>query len=199
MIYLLPGMGATSAMYDGPWRDLPDSFAINWPDYQGEKTIADIAARLIAEHNIAPNDSVIGSSLGGIVALEIHAALNLRQVVLLGGAVTRAEINPLLIALAPLAKITPLRLIQHLAGKSTALLSTMYAEVDADFVRAMCIAISNWEGYSGDMSVVTRIHGQRDHIIRCPKDVETIPNAGHLIAITHAKQCLAIMTEVQPR
>jgi hypothetical protein len=186
-------MGATSAMYGGPWRDLPDSDAIDWPEYQGEKTIAQIAARLIAEHNISTEDSIIGSSLGGIVALEIHAIINLQQVVLLGSAVSRTEINPLLVALAPLAKITPLGLIQHLAGKSDALLPTMYAKVDADFVRAMCLAISNWNGYAGDTQAVTRIHGQRDHIIRCQTDATIIPNAGHLIAITHAKECIAVI------
>jgi pimeloyl-ACP methyl ester carboxylesterase len=196
---MLPGMGATSAMYGGPWRDIPDARAIDWPGYQGEKTIAQIATRLIAEYNIRPSDWVIGSSLGGIVALEIHAMLNLQRVVLLGGAVTPTEINPLLVALAPLAKITPMRLIQYLAGKSDNLLSTMYAEVDADFVRAMCIAVSRWDGYTGDMNAVTRIHGERDHIIRPPKTATIIPNAGHLIAMTHAEECIAMIPGATPQ
>jgi pimeloyl-ACP methyl ester carboxylesterase len=192
-------MGATSAMYGEPWPDLPDSNAIDWPEYHGEKTIAQIAERLISEHCICSSDSIIGSSLGGIAALEIHAMLNLRRVVLLGGAVCPTEINPLLIALAPLAKITPLRLIKHLAGKSDALLSTMYAEVDADFVRAMCLAISSWDGYAGSTRAISRIHGQRDRVIRCPKDATIVPNAGHLIAMTHAEECIAILSGVKPQ
>ena len=193
MLYLLPGMGATSAMYDGPWRDMPDSIAVDWPDYQGEKTIAQVAARLIAEHNIGPNDSIVGSSLGGLVALEIHAEVGLRRVILIGSATSSQEINPLLIALAPLAKLTPMRLIQHLAGKSASRLSTMYAQVDAEFVRAMCGAIANWGGYDGSMQAVTRLHGDRDHVIRRPADTHIIPGGGHLITITHAEECIAII------
>ena len=196
MMYLLPGMGATSAMYVGPWSALHDSIAVEWPKYRGEKTVAELAYRLIDEHSICASDSIVGSSLGGIVALEIHRKLNLRYVFLVGSAITREEVNGLLIAIAPLAKVTPIRLIQHLAGKGTTLMSTMFSDVDADFIRAMCIAVSKWEGYDGDMEAISRVHGERDTIIRCPRDAHIIACGGHLIAMTHPESCLRIINEI---
>ena len=196
MIYLLPGMGATSAMYDGPWLALDSAKAIDWPAYNGETTLSQVADRIISEHGIQPQDSLVGSSLGGLVGLEIHAKLSLRRIALISGAISPEEINPLLRSLAPLAEITPMRLIQHLAGKSAHKLSAMFAEVDARFIRAMCMAVSRWRGYDGCMDAVFRIHGDRDHVIRCPKNARVISGGGHLITMTHASDCINALNEL---
>ncbi len=47
MIYLLPGLGATSAMYDGPWMAMDKAKAIDWPVYSGETTLSQVADRII--------------------------------------------------------------------------------------------------------------------------------------------------------
>lgn len=197
MIYLLPGMGATSAMYEGPWRELEDSLAINWPEYRGEKTIEELSQRMIMEHKICSDDILIGSSLGGIVALEIHRVVAVRRVILVGSAISRDEINPLLIALAPLAKITPIRLIQTLVGKGPTLASAMLADADGAFIKAMCNAIAKWEGYTGTTKTITRIHGEKDTVIPCPQNAHIIPDGGHLIAITHAKAIICIVQNIR--
>ncbi|PCI40641.1 MAG: hypothetical protein COB53_00515 [Elusimicrobia bacterium] len=190
-------MGATSAMYDGPWKSLPDSNPLEWPTHHGETTIADVARRMIDEHAISARDSIIGSSLGGIVALEIHRFLTLNQVILVGSAVSRAEINGLLLGLAPLAQITPLKFIQVLAGKTPTLMSSMFAEVDSDFIKAMCGAVAQWEGYTGSKERISRIHGDQDLIIACPADAHVIAGGGHLIAITHSEDCVRLIEELQ--
>ncbi len=69
---ILPGMGATAAMYNGLKHKL--GFRVNflnWPEYRGEKTYAEVARRVIEEEKIGTGDVVGGSSLGGMVALEI--------------------------------------------------------------------------------------------------------------------------------
>lgn len=196
MQYLLPGMGATSAMYGGPWRALCDTIAVDWPEYRGERSIGEVAARLIEKHGICTTDTVVGSSLGGIVALEIHNLVSVRHVILVGSAVARKEINSILIAIAPLAKVTPIRLIQHLAGKGGSEVSAMFAKVDAEFVRAMCLDVRKWSGYHGSLKAVTRIHGEHDAVIKCPNDAHIIAGGGHLIAMTHAEECLKIMNQI---
>jgi len=189
-------MGATPLMYCGPWQFLHDSQALDWPEYRGETRIGDVAGRLIDEHAICSPDVVVGSSLGGIVALEIHRRIHLRQVILVGSAVVKDEINSLLLAAAPLAKITPLRLIQCLAGKGFNEVSAMFAEVDTEFVRAMCLAVKKWDGFDGSLEAVSRIHGDRDPVIKCPNDAHIITGGGHLIAMTHAEECVAIINEI---
>jgi len=196
MIYLVPGMGATSRMYEGPWHSLHNATALDWPDYGGEKSLDEVAERLIDEHAIHSDDVIVGSSLGGIIALQVHCRLPLRHVFLLGSATRREEVNRLLIALAPLIHLTPIRLLQHLAGKGASVTSAMLAEVDADFIRAMCLAVSKWEGYHGDTEAITRIHGARDRIIKCPADAHVIPGGGHLIAMTHGEECVGVVRGV---
>jgi hypothetical protein len=70
--FLLPGMGATDAMYNGLKHKMGFKVNfLNWPEYRGEKTCADVARRVIKENDINADDVVGGSSLGGMVALEI--------------------------------------------------------------------------------------------------------------------------------
>ena len=71
MIYTLPGMGANSNMYSGPWLDLPNIKYLDWPKYQGEKSLSEVAEKVINENSISQTDFIAGSSLGGMVALEI--------------------------------------------------------------------------------------------------------------------------------
>ena len=120
--HLLPGMGASSAMYNSLRREV--GFEINyidWPDYRGEKTYAEVAKRVIDACGIEDGDIAGGSSLGGMIALEIAKQRKLSAVVLLGSATNHGEVQGLLSLLSPLAGLTPLSLIQILAASKRTL------------------------------------------------------------------------------
>lgn len=153
MIYILPGMGANANMYSGPWRKIADAKFINWPEYNGEKTISEVAESVIRRYGITRSDSVAGSSLGGIVSLEIADKLGIRNVYLFGSAVSKSEINPLLRLLSPLSEIIPIKWIQAIAGKCKNEILTMFNSSEAEFVSAMCHAVFNWQGYDGEKSI----------------------------------------------
>lgn len=193
--YILPGMGATSEMYSSLRRELSiNVHFLDWPSYQGEISFKQIAERIIAENAITENDIVGGSSLGGMVALEVSMILDTKAVVLIGSALRNADINRLLSMISPLASLTPVSFIQTMAGKNEAVLSQMFAASDPDFIQSMCKYVSLWPGYFGSNEKVFRIHGQKDHIIPCPKrHCDVIDNAGHLLAITHSKECAAFI------
>lgn len=193
MIYILPGMGANSNMYSGPWRKIPDAKFIDWPPYNGEKTLSEVADSIIKHYGISPSDSVGGSSLGGMVSLEIANKLGIKKVYLFGSAISKTEINPLLRLLSPLSDITPLKFIQAIAGKYENEVLTMFNTSEAEFIRAMCHAVANWQGYDGDQSIVKRIHGENDKVISCRGSCKKIKNGGHLIAMTHATDCIKII------
>ncbi|MBF0492203.1 MAG: hypothetical protein HQM15_05430 [Deltaproteobacteria bacterium] len=193
MLYLLPGMGASKDMYQGAWLKLPETTFINWPNYQGESSLSDVAQRVIQENGITAKDCVGGSSLGGMIALEIFKELKNPKVILLGSALNAQEIRPLLRLLAPLASFSPVKLIQSFTKSYDNLLMNMFSSSDSNFIKAMCSAASNWEGYEGDKKNILRIHGERDPVIPCPKEAEVIKNAGHLIAMTHAEECVGII------
>ena len=192
-------MGATSDMYGPLKRKLSfNAYFVNWPSYHGEISFSEIAERIITENHISDDDIVGGSSLGGMIALEISMMLNTKAVVLIGSALRNEEINKLLSILSPLASITPFSFLQALAGKNDGVVSQMFSSSDPDFIRSMCKYVSLWTGYRGAVENIFRIHGKKDHIITCPQSgSEVIENAGHLLAITHANECAAFLDKTR--
>jgi pimeloyl-ACP methyl ester carboxylesterase len=185
----LPGMGATSEMYGPLWRRIEGAEFVDWPQYRGERSLSEIADRVIEEHDLSNECLPAGSSLGGMVALEIAARLQCEAVLLIGSAVHRREVSPFLIKAAPFASMTPVRLVQLLASSSTDPVSAMFQGADPAFLRAMCGALASWNppAFAG---VVLRVHGSRDRVIPCPPEAAVISDGGHLIAVTHAAECL---------
>lgn len=191
-------MGASSDMYNSLKKELDFNVDfLNWPKYQNEISYKEVAERIIAENNICETDIIGGSSLGGMIALEIAEIMNSKAVILMGSAMSKAEINKMLSIFSSVASITPISFIQTLSGKNEHIISQMFSDSDSHFIRAMCKYISLWPGYKGNFDKVYRIHGQKDHIITCPKSgCEAIKNAGHLLAITHAKECASFIEKV---
>ena len=192
-LILLPGMGADGALYHGPWRDLPSARFIDWLPYRGETTLAQVAARLIQQYDITAEDIPGGSSLGGMVALEMAAALGCGTVCLIGSARTREEVNPLLRAAEPLAELTPWKFAKLVARLSKGHLPDVSAQVEPEFLRAMCHAIAQWPSLPTEHLRVVRIHGTHDWVIRCPDDAHKVAGAGHAIAWSHPQECVELV------
>jgi len=106
--YILPGMGADSTMYGSAFRKLKDIHYADWPQYNNEKSIKDIAIKLIDQYKINSSDIVGGSSLGGIVASEIAKYIELKKIILIGSTLTPENISPILKKLSVLSEIAPI-------------------------------------------------------------------------------------------
>lgn len=197
MMYILPGMGASSKMYttSPEWNSLPETVFVDWPQYKGEKTLQEVATRLIDQYGIQSEDIIAGSSLGGMIAIEIAKLTDASKVILLGSAVNPAEINKLLLSLAPMAAVTPVKLIQLLSGKANSHLLEMFCETDDQFIKSMCLAIAEWKG-AEDYQRIERIHGSKDLVISCPENAHVINGGGHLIAMTHPQDCVRIIKSI---
>ena len=194
MIYLLPGMGADHRMYAAPaWHTLPQARALDWPAHGGETTITDIAARVIADAQIRDGDVIIGSSLGGIVGCEIANQMRLRALVLIGSAQSPDEISKLLAVLHPLAAVAPLELIRTATAKLPGELCEMFASSEARFVRAMCRTVFTWAGLRSERIRPCRLHGRHDRVIPAPAVADLLLDGGHLVAMTHASECVSFL------
>jgi pimeloyl-ACP methyl ester carboxylesterase len=193
-IYVLPGMGADSTMYAGAWRTLPNCFFIEWPPYKNENTIEKIGQRVAVEAGIKDGAILVGSSLGGIVACEIAKLRNLKHLFLIGGAKKKEEINDLLALIHPLADLLPIEFIQRVAGKIPNEVTKMFNRSQAEFIRAMCKAIFEWPGLDDTVFRPARIHGKFDRVIPVPPDAQKVVDGGHLIAMTHAQECVDFIT-----
>jgi pimeloyl-ACP methyl ester carboxylesterase len=168
---------------------------LDWPSMTENISFASISERLIKEHAIDSDDTLVGASLGGMIALEMSCRVGCNDLTLIGSAVNRNEINQFLLALSSLSWITPLRFIQVIAGKSGGELGRMFSHVDTDFIHSTCRELRSWEPPKGDTHSITRIHGAKDHVIPCPEEADLILDGGHLVAMTHAQECVDCLAE----
>jgi hypothetical protein len=189
MNHFYPGMGATSSMFGELWRKEFDGQFHDWPEWRGETSITDIAKRIIEEHKIESGDTVIGTSLGGIVACEIANLIDLERVVLIGSAKSKEEINRILSTLHPLIDLAPIPFIQMSSGKLPNDLAEMFSHSDPAFIRNMSKAIFAWEGFDSEVPVL-RIHGTKDLVIPNTKETNHEIDGGQLIAMTHRLECI---------
>lgn len=191
--YLFPGMGADRRMYPGPWRNLVQPVFVEWRGYAGEVSINALAAQIVRDEEIEPDDVLVGASLGGIVACAIAKHVPVAALVLVGSAKDRQEINRLVSLFHPLIDLTPLKFAQRFATSVPSDLARMFSETDPTFIRSMCRAIFTWDGLGRTDVNLVRIHGRMDHVIPLPQDVQHVLDGGHLIAMTHAQQCVDIV------
>jgi len=190
MIHALPGMGADRRMYPAPWPTLPDFIAHDWILHSGEKSLADVAKSMCDVSGIRDGDTLVGSSLGGMVACEITKIRKIPCLYLVGSATRKEEISALLAKIHPLARFAPIDWLRFSAGKIPAEIVQMFAGIEASFVRAMCSAVFEWDGLGVSSTKVYRIHGKHDLVIPSPASVDLLLNGGHLISISHARHCV---------
>lgn len=189
-------MGATAAMFGPQWRERIPGAYHDWPKWAGDTSIRELAESIVERDQIQDGDQVIGTSLGGIVACEIGKVKKLDLVVLIASAERKEEIDVLLELLHPLADFAPLGFVKACAGKIPFELAEMFSESDPVFIRTMIKAIFKWEGSASDVPIF-RIHGIADRVIPRPLRIDHLINGGHLIVMTHAKECIDRFTEVQ--
>ena len=96
MIHGFPGMGADSRMYPSPWNTLPDYIVHDWPCYERELSIADVARRMVDKYSIRDGDALVGTSLGGIVACEVAKLRKIETLFLIGSAKSKDDVNSFL-------------------------------------------------------------------------------------------------------
>ena len=190
MIHALPGMGADRRMYPAPWSSLPGFVAHDWVHHSGEKSLAEVAQSMCAARGIRDGDTLVGSSLGGMVACEITKIRHIPALHLIGSATKKEAVGALLTVLHPLARVAPIDLVRVAAGKIPIELVQMFTAVEASFIRAMCAAIFEWDGLGVTSTRVYRIHGKHDLVIPPPDRVDLLLDGGHLISLTHAPQCV---------
>ncbi len=190
MIHALPGMGADRRMFPQPWDALHNFSAHNWPSPIQCDSIRELALLTCDTYSIRDGDSLVGTSLGGIVACEITKIRKIRNLYLVASASTKDAVNPILSILHPLASVAPIRWLQFSASAVDMDLMQMFADSDPKFIRAMCRAIFDWDGLCPQSIRIHRIHGKNDRIIPLPDLCDLAIDGGHLISMSHARECV---------
>jgi pimeloyl-ACP methyl ester carboxylesterase len=198
MIFALPGMGADKRVFPDAWQELAGVKFVEWTPFLSATSIPELAAAIAERDGIEDGDSLIGTSLGGMVACEIAKIRRIERLVLVASAVRPDEISGLLSILRPLAAYAPVKLVKAFSASVPGDLARMIGDADVGFVRAMCAAILDWGGVDAVHPGLVRIHGARDLVILPPRKADLRVEGGHLIAMTHAEECVAFLEQTTP-
>jgi pimeloyl-ACP methyl ester carboxylesterase len=167
MTFLIPGTGGTAELFS----DYRFPFPFRAVDFPGPRSLKmsmkDYAEQFVEHHGILTGDTLVGMSLGGMLACEIAKAMEIRQLVLISSGTRSEHINPLLRRLGFLGPRMPFALLQSLptppVSRFRRRLFGMFRQVDPSFLNWACTVAPQWEGMEHHPGLI-QIHGDRDPV-----------------------------------
>lgn len=201
-IYCITGLGAD----EGAFQYLDFSFVkpvfIKWLQPLQNETLKEYALRLKQEFIHEENPTILGLSLGGMIAVEIAKAIPSAKIIIISSAKTINEI-PLHLRTfryLPLYKILPDWSVRkqtviryYILGAKNEKAKTYVKHVaehaDANFYRWAIGAILNWQNKTVPANIL-HIHGTSDRLLpyKFVQPHATINNGGHLMIIENANE-----------
>lgn len=209
-LILLPGMGARAEIYAAQFAEFPELIVPDWLPPLAREPLPDYACRMARAVDPGTPCIIGGTSFGGFVAVEMRRHLDCRGCILISSVRSPRDlprrvrmlhaVSPLFapwacrlaVAAAPLAS----RILKPVLKPAATKFLRQVASADAAFLRWAIWATLRW-GKGADQSAepgpsipIRHIHGTRDRIL--PASLvhadELVPDAGHLLVMTHAAQ-----------
>ena len=90
-VYLISGLGADKRLYRNIKIDNADITYADWIEPGKKDSLASYAQKLIDEYHIAPGSVVVGTSLGGMLTVEIAKKVKLKKAILISSIKTIKE------------------------------------------------------------------------------------------------------------
>ncbi len=204
-IHLLPGIGGTADMF----RDYRFPFPVRKPEYlrppARDCSFADYARFFAAQHGIVAGDTLVGMSLGGLMACEIAKHLPIRKLVLISSGTRAEHLHPLLRRLAFLSPRVPFRLLQRITvpvgifGAVRRRTLEMFKASDPEFLTWGCLHAPRWEGLDRHPDL-TQIHGAWDPVFPPQRQrgriQHLLPRAGHITLLRQHREINALLLEL---
>jgi pimeloyl-ACP methyl ester carboxylesterase len=213
-LILLPGLGSDHRLLEPQRQEFPQMLIPAWiPPWKCE-SLASYAARM-AEAVKPSHDAPLvlgGVSFGGMLAYEMARHLKPDAVVLIASCRQRRGLRryyragrwllPLLpVYVWDVAKLLAgVRFLSRVPRPQQDVLVRMFQESDRRFMHWTVRAILGWNPAPLEGTRVYQIHGGRDRVLpaRYAQADEFIPDGGHLINVTHAREVNAFLRKLIP-
>jgi pimeloyl-ACP methyl ester carboxylesterase len=208
-LIFFPGLGADDRLFAPQRTAFPELIVPPWIPPRKSEGLASYAARLA---ETLPRDEALvlgGVSLGGMIAYEVARHVRPQAVILIASCHSREGLRlfyraggvfwPLIPSqVFSIAKISAqpfLRIFGRTSPEQQKTLVEMFREMDRSFMQWAVSAIVRWNPQPLAETPLFHIHGRRDRMIpaRLVKPDILIPDGGHLINITHAKEVNAFI------
>lgn len=202
-IFLIPGLGADTRLYN--YIDIPEDnevVPVDWIKPHETDTLETYAQNIIYQHDIRPNSIVIGTSLGGMLTIEIAKKVNLKKAILISGIKTKNEAPAYfsVFRVLPIYKILPDRMLNKLGflikplfgqlkDSDAWLFNDMLSKNSPEFMKWALGAVLKWDNLTIPANVY-HIHGDKDRVfpIKNIKNATIVKGGTHIMIFDKAKQ-----------
>jgi len=209
-IYFIPGTGADGRLFEHIEIEQYDTVWLEYLVPEKQETFEHYIDRMAAEIDTSTAYSIVGVSLGGMIATELADRLNPEEVVVIAGAKRASELPnhyhlfrylPLHRVIGGRTMIWGTKLIQPIfepmEDQQQEIFRSMISRKSPHFIKSAVRWMIHWERkeYRAD---IYHIHGAKDHTLPI-KNVEAnyvIEEGGHMITYNQAEEISKILNEV---
>lgn len=199
-IYLIPGLGADKRMYQHQLAILPGAEVIEHFLPEKKETLTSYAKRMAGRIDTSSPFILIGTSLGGIISMELSRILSPDKIILIASIKNRSEL-PLLFRSMKYFKlhrmITGNRfkqfnklMVKRLDSRSDSdaaqIIEAMTQDVPSEFIEWAIDAVVNWNPPVEYRTDIIHIHGTNDRLfpISKIKNAIAVNNGSHVMNMT---------------
>lgn len=202
-VFLISGLGADARLYNNV--DIPEAdevVPVDWIEPHEMDTLSIYAQKIIYQYDIRPNSIVIGTSLGGMLAMEIAKKVDLKKTILISSIKTIREAPGYFSAfrIFPIYKLLPAGILNrlgflikpmfgHLKYSDAWLFNDMLSKSSPKFMKWAMGAVLNWDNVVIP-SNVHHIHGDKDRVfpVKNIREATIVKGGSHIMIFDKAKQ-----------
>ena len=210
-VFLIAGLGADTRLYNN--IEIPSGYEVipvDWIEPNKTDTLKTYAQKLIYQYNITKGSIVIGTSLGGMLTIEIGKLVPLNKAILISSIKTIDEAPGYfkVFKKLPVFKILPGKIfnsmgfmIKPLFGKMTDgdawLLNDILSNTSPAFMKWAMGAVVKWDNKTIPPNVY-HIHGDKDLVFpyKNIKNTELVKGGTHIMVYNMAKQVNKLLKNI---
>ena len=209
VLYLIAGQGADHRLFRDLAIETFRTVVLDFPLPEAGELLPAYAKRMAEQVDEAGRYSILGVSMGGMIAVEMAKYLKPERLILVSTAKTRKELPPhyRLMRWIPLYKLVSGKLLKRMANigrrlfepdslPEEILFKNMISDKDPRYLKRTIHAIIHWKNNEVPENYV-HIHGDRDRTlpIRWVKDVTRVAGGSHMMVLMRSEDVSRLVME----
>lgn len=208
-LYMIPGQGADERLFDSLEINGFEKIVLKYPIPNRKETLPQYAKRMTSQIDTNNSYSILGVSMGGMLAIEMSKFLNPQKIILISSIKSEAEMpfRYKLMRFLPFYKFFGGKFLKRMANfarpifepESKELNTTFKSMIDdknPHFMKRSIGMIVHWKNQNYPSNIL-HIHGTKDGTLPFKKvnNVVEIKNGSHMIALTRATEVSEIIND----
>lgn len=210
-IYLIPGQGADERLFSELKLDNCELNVLKFLVPGKDELLPEYAKRMSEQIDTAQSFSIVGVSLGGMIAVEMSKFLPAEKIVIISSAKGREElpVRYRMMKYVPLYKMFPGVLLKRMANiarpivepeskAKTPVFKAMIDAKDPQFMQRSIHMIVNWDNKQAPANLV-HIHGTKDKTLPIryiDNKAIKVKGGGHMVTLVRSGEISKLLNEI---